>query len=252
MGYVVGGAGTSGSKPILIRAAGPTLGAAPFSIPGALADPRLELFAGQTKTAENDNWGGSATLSTAFASVGAFAYVNATSLDAAALADIAAGDNSVRASANGNGTGTVIAELYDSTSFANMTTTSPRLVNVSVLKHLGTGLTAGFVIDGTGPKRVLVRAVGPTIGAAPFNVPGAVADPQLTLYSGQTSIASNDNWGGTAELTAAFSQVGAFALPADSRDAALLATLQPGNYTVQVSGTAGTTGVAIVEVYEVP
>ena len=251
MGYVVGGAGTSGSKPILIRAAGPTLGAAPFSIPGTLPDPRLELFAGQTKTSENDNWGGSAALSNAFAAVGAFAYVNATSLDAASLANISAGNNSVRVS-GGSGTGTVIAELYDSTPFVSMTTASPRLINVSVLKHLGTSLTVGFVIDGTGPKRVLIRAVGPTIGAAPFNVPGAVADPQLTLFSGQTSIGTNDNWGGTAPLTEAFAQVGAFALPAGSRDAAVLATLAPGNYTVQVSGVGGTTGVAIVEVYEVP
>ncbi|WP_414664228.1 immunoglobulin domain-containing protein [Horticoccus sp. 23ND18S-11] len=252
MGYVVGGAGTSGTKPILIRAAGPTLGAAPFNIPGALADPKLETFAGQTKTGENDNWGGTPALTTAFASVGAFAYFSPTSLDAAVLGNIAAGDNSVRVAATGSGTGTVIAELYDSTSSTAMTASTPRLVNVSVLKALGTGLTAGFVIDGTGAKKVLIRAVGPTIGAAPFNVPGAVADPQLQLFSGQSVIGANDNWGGTAELTAAFTQVGAFALPAASRDAALLATLQPGSYTVQVNGVGGTTGVAIVEVYEVP
>jgi hypothetical protein len=251
MGYVVGGSGTTGSKPILIRAAGPTLGAAPFNIAGSLPDPRIELFAGTTKSSENDNWGGSGTLSAAFASVGAFAYVNGTSLDAASFGNIGIGDNSVGVS-GGAGTGTVIAELYDSTPFASMTTTTPRLVNVSVLKHLGTGLTAGFVIDGTAAKRVLIRAVGPTIGGAPFNVAGAVANPQLTLFSGESSIASNDNWGGTAELTAAFSQVGAFALPASSLDAALLTTLQPGNYTVQVSGVGGSTGVAIVEVYEVP
>ena len=254
MGYVVGGAGTSGSKPILIRAAGPTLAAAPFNVSGALADPKIELFAGTTKTSENDNWGGSANLSTAFAAVGAFAYVSPTSLDAATLATIAAGDNSVRVSASGNGTGTgaVIAEVYDSTPFPNLTATSPRLVNVSVLKHLGAGLTVGFVIDGTATKRVLIRAVGPTIGTPPFNVGGVVADPQLTLFSGQTSIRSNDNWGGTTELAAAFVQVGAFALPAASRDAAVLITLQPGAYTVQVSGVNNTTGVAIVEVYEVP
>lgn len=252
MGYVVGGASTSGTKSILIRAAGPTLGAAPFNIPGVLADPKLETFAGATKTGENDNWGGSAALGSAFASVGAFAYVNATSLDAATLATVSAGDNSVRVAATGTGTGTVIAELYDSTALTAMTATTPRLVNVSVLKSLGTGLTAGFVIDGTSSKKVLIRAVGPTIGAPPFNVAGAVADPQLQLFSGQTVIAANDNWGGTAELTAAFTQVGAFALPAASRDAALLANLQPGSYTVQASGVAGTTGVAIVEVYEVP
>jgi hypothetical protein len=177
--------------------------------------------------------------------------MSGTSLDAAELANIGLGDNSVRVSSVG-GTGTVIAELYDSTPFANMTGTTPRLVNVSVLKHLGAGLTVGFVIDGTAAKRVLIRAVGPTIGAAPFDVPGAVADPQLTLFSGQASIATNNNWGGTAELTAAFAQVGAFALPAASSDAALVATLQTGSYTVQVSGVGETTGVAIVEVYEMP
>src|SRR5207249_3460519 len=101
------------------------------------------------------------------------------------LANISSRDNSVRVSATGNGTGTVIAELYDSTPIASMTAASPRLVNVSVLKPLGAGLTAGFVIDGNESKKVLVRAVGPTIGAPPFNVAGAVADPQLTLFSGQ-------------------------------------------------------------------
>ena len=65
-------------------------------------------------------------------------------------------------------------------------------------------------------------------------------------------IAENDNWGGTAELTSAFSSIGAFALPAGSRDAAVVMTLAPGNYTVQVNGVARTTGVALVEVYEVP
>ena len=79
-----------------------------------------------------------------------------------------------------------------------------------------------------------------------------VANPQLTLFSGQTSVGSNDNWGGTAELLAAFAQVSAFALPAGSQDAALVATLQPGSYTVQVSGVGGTTGMAIVEIYELP
>jgi hypothetical protein len=252
LGYVVGGAGTSGSKSILIRAAGPTLGAAPFNIGGTVSDPKLEVYVGSTKTGENDNWGGTAALSTAFASVGAFGYVGGTSLDAAMLGSIAPGDNSVRVSANGSGTGTVIAELYDSTPFAAMTVTTSRLVNVSVLKNLGAGLTMGFVIDGNGSKRVLIRAVGPTLGSAPFNLSGVVSDPQLTLFSGQTIIGSNDNWGGTAELTAAFTQVGAFVLPATSRDAALVATLQPGSYTVQVRGVGTASGTAIVEVYEVP
>jgi hypothetical protein len=251
MGYVVGGSGTSGSKPVLIRAAGPSL--TQLGVTGVLADPKLELFAKTTASGNNDNWGGTATLSTAFAAVGAFPYASPTSLDAAALATIPAGDNSVRVSANGNGTGTVIAELYDSTPATGFTATTPRLVNVSVLKNIGTGLTAGFVIGGTGSKTVLIRAVGPTLATAPFNVSGVVADPQLTLFSGQSVLGTNDNWGGSASLAATFSAVGAFALPAGSRDAALVATLEPGiNYTVRVTGVGASTGQALIEVYEVP
>ena len=210
------------------------------------------MFAGSTKTGENDNWGGTTALTTAIAAFTGFPFANPASLDAAVLASIPPGDNSVRISATGSGTGTVIAELYDATPSASFLATTPRLVTVSVLKHLGTVLTAGFVVGGTGAKTVLIRVVGPTLGAAPFNVPGTVADPQLTLFAGQTVIGSNDNWGGTAALAAAFTQVGAFPLPAASRDAALLATLQPGGYTVQARGATGTTGMAIVEIYEVP
>jgi hypothetical protein len=250
LGYVVGGSGTAGAKPLVIRAAGPSLGA--LGVGGALDDPRIELYAGQTKTGENDNWGGSAALANAMSAVGAFAYTGPGSKDAAASVSITARDNSVGVSSANNGTGLVIAELYDATPNAGFMATTPRLVNVSVLKHLGTGMTAGFVVGGATARNVLVRAVGPTLGAAPFGVPGVVADPQLALFSGQTKIAENDNWGGGAALTAAFSQVGAFALPAGSKDAALLVNLQPGNYTVQVSGTGGTSGIALIEVYEAP
>jgi hypothetical protein len=114
-------------------------------------------------------------------------------------------------------------------------------------------MTAGFAIGGSTAKTVLIRAVGPSLGTPPFNIAGAIADPQLTLFSGQTNIGSNDNWGGTATLVNTFNQVGAFALSSTtSRDAALLVTLQPGTYTVQVSGVGSTTGVAIVEIYDVP
>jgi hypothetical protein len=254
MGYVVGGAGTSGSKPLVIRAAGPTLGAAPFNIPGALDDPQMELFTGSTKTGANDNWGGGADVSAAMAAVGAFPFSGPTSRDAAVVTRVDSGaSSSVKVSANGNGTGTVIAEIYDASPAGIFNGSTPRLINVSVLKHLGTGLTMGFVVGGSGVKTVLVRAVGPTLGAAPFNVPGVVADPRMAVFdSSATQIAANDNWGGDAALAAAFVKVGAFALANDSRDAAVVANLQPGNYTVQVSGVNNTTGIALVEVYEVP
>jgi hypothetical protein len=251
LGYVVNGAGKSDTKPILIRAAGPTLGAAPFNISGVVADPKLDLFTGSTSTGANDNWGGTAALNAAFAAVGAFPYASATSLDAAVLATNTGGNTSARVSATGNGTGLVLAEVYDSTPLASMTAVSPRLINLSVRTTLTTSVTEGFVIDGTGTKRVLIRAVGPTL--ANFGLTGVLADPQLTLFSGQTVIGANDNWGGTPELTAAINQVApGFTLPANSRDAVILATLNPGAYTAQVTGVGGTTGVVIVEVYEVP
>jgi len=248
MGYVVGGNGTGGVKPLVIRAAGPSLGA--LGVGGTLDDPKLELFASDAKTGENDNWGGSPQLTAAIAAVGAFAYVSPTSKDAATSASITTRDNSVVVSAANGGAGTVIAEIYDATTSSAFAATTPRLINVSVRKHLGTRLTVGFVLGGTVATKVLIRAVGPTLGG--FGVPGVVADPQLTLFNdASVKIGENNDWGGTAELTAAFGAVGAFALPATAKDAALLVTLPPGNYTVQASGTADTTGVALVEVYEV-
>jgi len=250
LGYVVGGAGAVGVKRLVIRAAGPSLGA--LGVAGTLADPKLELFAGSLKSAENDDWGGSRELTAALLNVGAFAYVSPTSLDSAVDAVISTRDNSVVVSASNAGTGTVIAEVYDATPTASFATITPRLLNVSVRKHLGTGLTAGFVLGGSAPTKVLIRAVGP--GLAAFGVPGTVVDPQLTLFNDKSvKLAENNDWLGTAELTAAFASVGAFALPAaTSKDAALVVTLPPGNYSVLVTGVANTTGVALVEIYEAP
>ena len=219
-----------------------------------MADPKIELFAGSTKTGENDNWGGTAALKNAFASVGAFPFLADNSKDAAIVASITTRDNSVKVSAADNGSGAVIAEIYDATPAANFNTSTPRLINVSALKPIGNGFTIGFVIGGTGSKGVLIRAVGPTL-ATLFGLPVAsvVADPKIELFDGASkSIATNDNWGGTAALTTAFASVGTFTFAANSRDAALVSTLQPGNYTVVVSPSTGATGIGLVEVYEVP
>jgi hypothetical protein len=115
-------------------------------------------------------------------------------------------------------------------------------------------LIAGFVIGGSTSKTVLIRASGAALG--PFGVTGLLPTPQLQLYglgaSGSVLLASNDGWNGDAEITAAAAEVGAFAWtdPA-SADAALLITLPPGNYTAEVLGANGATGIALVEVYEV-
>ncbi len=124
-----------------------------------------------------------------------------------------------------------------------------KISNIATRTTLNANATvfAGFVISGTQAQTVIIRAVGPGLGA--LGVAGTLADPTLELYSGQTVIGSNDDWAPGQSATVGAS-VGAFPLPAGSRDAVLIRTLQPGNYTVQVKGKGGA-GEIIVEVYEV-
>jgi len=126
------------------------------------------------------------------------------------------------------------------------------MVNISARNFVGTGadiLIAGFALSGTGTKQLLIRAVGPTLAA--FGVSNALTDPKVAVLTGAGAIITeNDNW--EAALAATFSQVGAFPLSIGSRDAALLVTLSAGaSFTVQVSGVNGTTGEALIEIYEV-
>jgi hypothetical protein len=132
--------------------------------------------------------------------------------------------------------------------------TGPKLINISTRSLVGTGADvqiAGFVITGTEPKTVLIRASGPALST--FGVSGVLPDPSLDLFSGQTSIASNTAWGTAANASAiesAAAQVGAFSWTSGSNDSAILTTLSPGSYTAQVSGSSGDSGVALVEVYD--
>ncbi len=253
LGTVIGGAGTQGTKPLLVRAVGPSLGQ--LIGPGAIADSKLDLYAGQTVVATNDDWAGAAALTTAFSQVGAFPFTGPTSKDAAILIELEprSGGYTAVVSAAPGAAGRVIAEFYDVTSATGFRATTPRLVNVSVNKQIDAGgsLTAGFVIGGSTAKTVLVRAIGPGLGV--FGVPGVMADPRLDLFNASSvRIAANDNWGGDAQLTAAGARVGAFDIAnRQSADAMLLVTLAPGNYSAEVRGANGG-GVALVEVYEVP
>jgi hypothetical protein len=247
VGIGLGGAGTSGNKAVLLRAVGPTLSA--FSVPGALQDPVMTVFLGQTQVAANDDW--DATSGATFAGLGAFAFT-AGSRDAAIYnAAIPSNSYSIQISGKNNATGIALAEIYDATAAAAFTAATPRLVNVSARTQVGTGdniLITGFVIGGESAVRVLLRAVGPTLSA--FGVGSTLADPKLELYRGTEKVGENDNW--DAATAANFARVSAFPFTANSRDAALVATLQPGSYTAQVSGVGNTTGVALVEVYELP
>jgi hypothetical protein len=148
--------------------------------------------------------------------------------------------------AKGTGGGVVLVEAYDLGSG-----NSPRLVNVSARNIVGTGdniMIAGFNIAGTGTKKLLVRAVGPTL--ASFGVEGTLVDPKLEIYTGAgVKVTENDTW--DPALAAVFGAVGAFPLTPGSKDAALVTTLAAGGYTVQVRGADGGTGEALIEIYEV-
>jgi len=256
---VVGGAGTSGTKPILVRADGPSLGA--LGVAGTIPDPQLTLFnSSSVAIVTNDNWGSDPTavaaLTTAMASVGAFAFTGAASKDAAVFQPaLAPGGYTVQVSGVNGSVGTALAEIYDATPAGTYNASTPRLINVSALKQINVGgsLTLGFTVGGSTARTVLIRAIGP--GLAGIGVTnGTLVDPQLTLYnSNSVAIAANNDWGGDPQISAAANRVGAFAIanPA-SKDAMLLITLASGGYTAKASGADGGGGLAIVEVYEVP
>jgi YVTN family beta-propeller protein len=131
-----------------------------------------------------------------------------------------------------------------------------RLTNISVRAQVGTGgdiLIPGFVIAGSGTETLLIRGAGP--GLAQYGVPGALANPTLSLLDSTGAvIASNKGWGtnaNPAQVASISAQVGAFAFASGSADCALIASLPAGSYTVEVSGAGSTTGVALAEVYEI-
>jgi hypothetical protein len=163
--------------------------------------------------------------------------------------DLAPGNYTIMVvDARGSG-GVGLAEIYDAG-----TGTASRLVNVSSLGMTGTGsnaLISGFIIAGGAAERVLLRGVGPGLGD--FKVTDIVADPSIALYDAQgRSMGGNDNWvSSIAAVKDAAAGSGAFALDAGSKDAAVLATLPSGAYTIQVSAGAGTSGAALLEIYEV-
>lgn len=116
----------------------------------------------------------------------------------------------------------------------------------------GRPLVGGFVVQQEA-RTVLLRAIGPTLGN--FGVAQPLADPVITIFKNNTPFYENDNWGTRfdADQTAAVSaRVGAFALPAGSRDAALVVELPPGAYTARVTSADGASGDALVEIYIVP
>jgi hypothetical protein len=257
-GFVVTG---NEAKTMLVRAIGPSLSA--FGVEGTLANPRLQIYnSDNVLIAENEDWAADANIAAAAEQVGAF-KLDGTSRDAAILATLQPGAYTAQVDPNG-GTGVALIEVYDAS--ANTAAASaPQLINISTRGFVDTGdanLIAGFVVSGNAPKRVLIRGIGPSLGA--FGVPGTVANPTLKIYAAgsSTPIAQNDDWSTgqpidstqvaatAAEITAASMASGAFPLADNSRDAAIVITLMPGAYTAVVGGANNSTGAGLVEVYQ--
>ena len=253
VGFVVLG----DAKNLLIRGIGPDL--ASFGVTDFLAAPILTLFdASGGVLATDSGWGvnssgqnDAALISSTAASVGAFSLPSG-SLDSALLVTVNNGAHTTGLLTTNGAAGVGLIEIYDTGGNPNAS-----LVNVSARMNVTAGsgvLIAGLVIGGSESKTVLIRGIGPTLSE--FGVSGVLADPQITVFSGSTQIASNANWNnGTgassaAQLVSTSAEVGAFPLASGSRDAALIVTLQPGPYTVQVTSVSGATGVALIEVYD--
>jgi uncharacterized delta-60 repeat protein len=244
-GFVITGAAT---KTVLVRGIGPGLSV--FGLTGLLPNPKLTLFDAAGKTiATNDDFVSSATPNGLVAAVSAFPLSN--SRDAALVSPLPSGSYTVQLTDSGAGSGVALVEVYEADDNSN------RIVNLSSRAFVGTGASiaiGGISVQGEKPRQFLIRGIGPALRA--FGVNSALGDPVLTLTTALgTIVATNDDWGSATnafEIITTSATVGAFALPPGSKDSALLISLAPGNYTALISGANDTTGIALVEVYEVP
>jgi Matrixin len=241
---VIGGFIIQGSQPatVVLRGIGNSL--PEFGITNALADPVIELHSASGATlATSDDW-----IDDSWASTIASYHLDPTnSRESAILATLNPGSYTVivRSFDNGDGnlTGTALVELYD------LHTTGGRAGNISTRGQVQSGdqiVIGGFIAGGTQPKTVVVRALGPSLAAAGISHP--LSDPMVELHdaSGAT-IASNDNWGSGPNAAQIQSENLA---PTDPNESALQATLNPGSYTAVVRGVNGSTGVGLVEIYD--
>jgi hypothetical protein len=234
---MIGGFIIEGSqKTVLIRARGPSL--AQFNVPGTLANPTMELYFGQTPIGSNDNWQQAANMS----DIQATGLAPTDPSESAMLTTLAPGGYTAIVRGVNNTTGVGIVEVFEIGA-----TGTASLLNISTRGPVETGdnvMIGGFIINGSFPKTVVVRARGPSL--AQFGVPGVLANPVLQIFQGQSPIAANDSWQGA---TFAAQMIANGVAPSDPAEAAIMITLNPGAYTAIVTGAGNTTGVGIVEVF---
>ena len=230
------------SKNVIIRAIGPSLGAA--GVPDALPDPTLELYQGNTLLFSNDDWRNS----TQQAEIESSGLAPNNNAESAIIWTLTPGQNYTAVVRGKNGqTGIGVVEAYDLDP-----TAASKLANISTRGFVEVDdnvMIAGMIVtpsDGAN-LNILVRALGPTLGD--LGVPGALANPTLDLVnSSGTVIRSNDNW-----KDSQWAEIDATGLaPNHDAESALMETIAPGAYTAIVRGNGRTTGVGLVDVYHIP
>ncbi len=235
-GFIISGTGT---KTLLIRGLGPSLAGA--GVDGLLADPTLELHGGANNAllASNDNWA-----ETQQGEIEAVGLAPGNSTESVIIATLSAGAYTVLEQGKGRATGVGLIEIYDLDS-----ETGPELGNISTRGFVESGpnvMIAGFIAaSGTGGSgEVLIRALGPSLGEA--GVSGSLGDPVLELHDHNgVLMATNDSWKSEQEAEIAATGIA----PPNDGEAAILTTLAPGAYTAIESGRGGTSGVGLIEVY---
>jgi hypothetical protein len=222
-----------------------------------MADPILELHdANGALIASNDNWqttiiGGIIT-SDQVPDIRNSGHAPTAASESAIIADLQPGNYTAIVRGVNNTMGVALVEVYD-------LSPSPQSIlgNISTRSLVETGdnvMIGGFIVQGAQPKNVIIRAIGPELSH--YGVPNPLADPTLELHNGTgTLIASNDNWqhtiiGGIITSNQVQDIQNSGHAPADASESAIIANLPPGNYTAIVRGVNNTTGVALVEVYD--
>jgi cyclophilin family peptidyl-prolyl cis-trans isomerase len=232
-------------KRVLVRAIGPSLSTQ--GIQGVLADPQLELYdSGGNLLAVNDSWADANKQAIIDTGIAPTAAKEAAILATLPSNSTGAGYTAIVRGA-GNTTGIAVVEVYDLDSGPGST-----LLNIATRGRVGNSdervMIGGFFLGGTDSKRILVRALGPSLANA--GVTGTLADPRLELVDGNgTSLQSNNDWQ-TSGQADEIQQSGL--APSNSKEAALVRTLNSGAYTAIVRGAGDSTGVASVEIYQLP
>jgi hypothetical protein len=236
-GFFVSG---SQSKTVIIRALGPTLGS--YGVAGALSDPMLELHDSSGATiATNDDW----LTGSQASQISSSGYAPNNSNEAALIATLPAGAYTAVVRGYNNSTGIGLVEVYE------LDSSLTRLSNISTRGLVGTGqnvLIGGLIINGSTSKKLIVRAIGPSLASAPFSLAGTLSNPTLELHdSSGNLLASNDDWASGTQA-AAISASGY--QPSNANESAIIATLPSGNYTAIVRGVNNSTGIALVDAYD--